>query len=137
MTWSPGKKPEIIETNLKDPRYVDTADLSFNPVTRRFEIVRSERYRMEVWLWSMAPADWKTGKWRRESRLLAQKGEFYSTADGFHPAGAVVDERRGVQHIFVYAGHPNGPAGVYRITRTLDTPKLTTILKPDTPEGNP
>ena len=52
----------------------------------------------------------------------------YSTADGFHPAGAVIDEKRGVQHIFVCAGHPNGPAGVFRITRTLDTPKLAAFL---------
>jgi hypothetical protein len=137
MTWLPGEQPELIETNLEDPRYVDTVDLSFNPVTRRFEIVRSERHRMEVWLWSMDPADWKTGVWRRECRLLARDGKFYSTADGFHPAGAVVDERRGMQHIFVYAGHPNGPAGVYRITRTLDTPKLTSVLKQDAPERNP
>lgn len=128
MTWSPGEKPEIIETNLDNPRNVDTADLSFNPVTRRFELVRSERYRMEVWLWSLKPADWETGQWRRECRLLARQGKFYSTADGFHPAGAVIDERRGVQHIFIFAGHPNGPAGVYRITRTLDTPRLVAFL---------
>eukprot|EP00913_Durusdinium_trenchii_P035330 g33060.t1 len=124
MTWTPGGKPEIIDTNLKDPRLVDTVDFSFNPVTKRFEIVRSERHRMELWLWSIDPADWKTGRWRRECRLLARKGRFYSTADGFHPAGAVVDAQRGVQHIFIYSGHPNGPAGVFRITRTLDTPRL-------------
>ena len=128
MTWLPGEKPEIIDTNLEDPRYVDTVDLSFNPVTRRLELIRSERYRMELWLWSIDPADWQTGQWRRECRLLAREGKFYSTADGFHPAGAVVDEKHGVQHIFIYAGHPNGPAGVFRITRTLDTPKLTSIL---------
>ncbi len=137
MIWSPGERPEIIDTNLEDPRYVDTVDLSFNPITRRLEIVRSERYHMELWLWSMDPADWQSGQWRRECRLLAREGKFYSTADGFHPAGAVVDEKRGVQHIFVYAGHLNGPAGIFRITRTLDTPKMTTILKPDIPEMNP
>ncbi|MBP85543.1 MAG: hypothetical protein CMJ64_02320 [Planctomycetaceae bacterium] len=129
MTWSPGAKPQITETNLKDPRLVDTVDLSFNPVTKRLEIVRSERCRMELWLWSMAPADWEKGKWRRECRLLARKGKFYSTADGFHPAGAVIDEKRGMQHVFFYAGHPNGPAGVFRITRTLDTRKLKETLR--------
>jgi hypothetical protein len=128
MTWSPGKKPQIMETNLKDPRLVDTVDFSFNPVTKRFEIVRSERHRMELWLWSMAPADWAKGEWRRECRLLARKGQFYSTADGFHPAGAVIDEKRGVQHVFIYTGHPNGPAGVFRLTRTLDTRKLKATL---------
>lgn len=130
MSWSPGSKPDVLETNLEDPRLVDTVDFSLNPVTGRFEIVRSERHRMELWLWSMAPADWDTGQWRRECRLLAREGKFYSTADGFHPAGAVIDEKRRKQHIFIYSGHPNGPAGVYRITRTLNTPKLTAALAP-------
>ncbi|MCP4507059.1 MAG: hypothetical protein GY826_11805 [Fuerstiella sp.] len=76
----------------------------------------------------MDPADWNTGQWHRECRLLAIEGKFYSTADGFHPAGAVVDVQRGVQHIFIYAGHPNGPAGVFRITRTLQTPQLAAAL---------
>ncbi len=130
MTWSPGKKPQITNTNLVDPRLVDTVDFSFNPLTKRFEIVRSERHRMELWLWSMAPEDWEKAQWRRECRLLAQKGKFYSTADGFHPAGAVIDRKRGVQHIFIYSGHPNGPAGVFRITRTLDMGKLRKPLSP-------
>jgi hypothetical protein len=124
MSWQPGNKPWIIDTNLEDPRNVDTVDLSFNPVTKRLELVRSERYRMELWVWSMAPSDWEKGQWRRECRLLGCEGKFYSTADGFHPAGAVIDAKRGSQHLFVYAGHPKGPAGVFRITRTLDTPRL-------------
>ncbi|HIE97713.1 MAG TPA: exo-alpha-sialidase [Planctomycetes bacterium] len=128
ISWLPGESPVVIDTNLQDPRLVDTVDFSFNPVTKRFEIVRSERHRMELWLWSMDPAAWKTGQWRRECRLLAITGKFYSTADGFHPAGAVVDVKRGVQHIFIYAGHPNGPAGVFRITRTLQTPQLAAAL---------
>ena len=129
MTWDPGHKPTIIDTNLEDPRYVDTVDLSFNPVTERLEIVRSERHRMQLWLWSIDPADWAKGVWRRECCLFARQGKFYSTADGFHPAGAVIDEPRGVQHIFIYTGHPNGPAGVFRITRTLETPKLVHALR--------
>ena len=128
MTWSPGTPPQIIDTNLQDPRYVDTVDFSLNPVTRRFEVVRSERHRMQLWLWSMDPADWEAGQWRRECRLLERGGQFYGEADGFHPAAAVIDEGRGVQHIFIYAGHPNGPAGVFRITRSLDTPRLAAFL---------
>ncbi|MCP4787065.1 MAG: exo-alpha-sialidase [Fuerstiella sp.] len=128
ISWLPGESPLLIDTNLSDPRLVDTVDFSFNPVTGRFEIVRSERHRMELWVWSMDPADWNTGQWHRECRLLAIEGKFYSTADGFHPAGAVVDVQRGVQHIFIYAGHPNGPAGVFRITRTLQTPQLAAAL---------
>lgn len=133
MTWIPGQAPTAAKTNLVDPKYVDTTDLSYNPVTKRFEVVRSERYRMELWLWSLAPADWETGRWRRECRLLAREGQFYATSDGFHPAGAVVDARRGLQHVFVYAGLPQGPAGVFRITRTLDTPKLAEVLSPASP----
>ncbi|MFC1452796.1 hypothetical protein ACFLSJ_05565 [Verrucomicrobiota bacterium] len=128
MGWLPRERPQVIDTDLEDPRYVDTVDFCFNPVSGRFEIVRSERYRMELWLWSLSPADWGKGQWRRECRLLARKGEFYATADGYHPAGAVLDEKRGVQHIFVYSGHPSGPAGVFRITRTLDTSALKTFL---------
>jgi hypothetical protein len=98
-------------------------------LTKRLEIVRSERHRMELWLWSIAPNDWPKGEWRRECRLYGRQGDFYTDADGFHPAGAVIDEKRGVQHIFIYTGHPNGPAGVFRLTRTLDTPKLAAFLK--------
>lgn len=129
MSWTPGWPPQVIDTNLQDPRLVDTVDFSFNPTTMRFEMVRSERHRMELWLWSLDPADWEAGEWRRECRLLACEGRFYQTADGFHPAGAVIDEKRGVQHLFVYSGRPNGPAGVFRITRALDTPRLSALLR--------
>lgn len=128
MSWQPGQPPQVIETNLEDPRLVDTVDFSFNPVTKRFEMVRSERHRMEIWLWSINPTDWHKGQWERECRIVATEGRFYSTADGFHPAGAVIDEQRGVQHLFIYSGHPNGPAGVFRVSRTLDTGKLASTL---------
>lgn len=128
MSWIPGQKPTITQTNLQDPRLVDTVDLCFNPVTKRLEIIRSERHRMQLWIWSMDPRNWNNGQWDRECRLLDRKGQFYTDADGFHPAGAVLDKRRGKQHIFIYVGHPNGPAGVFRITRTLHTPKLKPLL---------
>jgi len=127
ISWHPGTSPKIIETNLRDPRYVDTVDLSYNPVTKRFEVVRSERCRMELWLWSMEPSDWETGQWRREYRLFGIEGTFYRDADGFHPAGAVIDACRSVQHIFIYAGHPHGPAGIFRITRSLYTSRIQDI----------
>ena len=133
MTWLPGREPIVTPTNLKDPLLVDTVDLSFNPQTGRLEIIRSERHRMQLWLWSMDPKRWSTGQWRRECRLLAREGNFYANADGFHPAGAVVDTKRGVQHVFIYVGHPNGPAGVFRVTRTLETPKLRVFLNTQSP----
>lgn len=128
MTWLPGKPPRVIATNLADPRLVDTVDLSLNPVTGRLELVRSERHHMELWLWSMDPDDWDLGQWRRECRLLALEGTFYRDADGFHPAAAVHDTARGQQHVFIYAGHPNGPAGVFRISRSQNTAALSTAL---------
>jgi photosystem II stability/assembly factor-like uncharacterized protein len=128
IAWSPGGKPSFIPTNMADPRSVDTVDFSLNPVTKRFEVVRSQRHNMQLWLWSIDPADWSSGEWKRECRLLARSGRFYRDGDGFHPAGAVIDAKQGVQHIFIYTGHSNGPAGVYRITRTLDTPKLAAFL---------
>lgn len=133
MTWLPGRKPRVTQTNLVDPRLVDTVDLSFNPETGRLEMVRSERHHMQLWLWSIDPKNWATGQWRRECRLMDRVGKFYADADGFHPAGAVVDIKRGLQHVFIYAGHPNGPAGVFRITRSLSTPKLAEFLNAQTP----
>ena len=128
MAWGHGENPVVGQANLKDPRFVDTVDFSYNPVTKRFEVIRSERHHMQLWLWSIAPEDWAQGQWHRECRLVVSSGKFYSNADGFHPAGAVIDEKRGVQHIFIYSGHPNGPAGVFRITRTLDTKLLAKFL---------
>ena len=128
ITWTPGRKPEFISSNLKPG--LGTVDLCFNPLTRRLEVCRSNRNAMEIILWSMDVGDWEKGQWRRECRLFARGGRFYAGADGFHPAAAVMDRKRGVQHIFVYSGHPKGPSGVFRMTRTLDTPKLVAFLGP-------
>ena len=49
-------------------------------------------------------------------------------SDGRHPAAAVIDEKEGVQHIFVYMGSPAGPAGIFHLKRTLDTDKLSAFL---------
>ena len=83
---------------------------------------------MQLWLWRLAPEDWETGQWGRECCLLACRGTFYTSADGFHPAAVVIDRKRGLQHIFIYSGHPNGLAGIFRLTRSLDTPVLRRIL---------
>ncbi|MFZ5832238.1 MAG: hypothetical protein ACOY3P_19305, partial [Planctomycetota bacterium] len=125
-----GGVTEVQRTNLSDPKHVDTADLSFNPVTRRFELVRSNRHAARLELWSIDPDDWGTGVWRFEAVLFDRGGKFYHTFDGFHPGGAVIDQPADVQHIFIYSGFPGGPAGVFRITRTLDTPSLRETLGP-------
>ena len=122
---------EIANTPMKTKASVDTSAICFNPITRRYEVVQSKREDMSIHLWSIAPEEWATAKWRHEACLFKRSAGFYSVADGFHTGGAVLDEQRGVQHIFFYSGHPGGPAGVFRLTRTLDTPKLTALLSAD------
>ena len=119
---------DAANTNMTTRRSVDTSAICFNPVTERYEVVQSKREDMSINLFSIAPKDWDTAEWRLEGQLFKRTGSFYSTADGFHTGGAVIDEKRGVQHIFFYSGHPGGPAGVFRLTRTLDTPKLAEFL---------
>ncbi|MCR9115421.1 MAG: hypothetical protein NXI22_00565 [bacterium] len=121
---------DVVNTNMKTRLSVDTSAICFNLVTKRYEVVQSKREDMSINLFSIAPEDWNKAKWRFEGQLFKRDGSFYSTADGFHTGGAVIDEKRGVQHIFFYAGQPGGPAGVFRLTRTLDTPKLAEFLKP-------
>ena len=78
-------------------------------------------------LWSIAPEEIAGGQWRFETTLLTRDGGMWaSNNDGLHPGAAVIDAKRGVQHIFIYAGRPAGPSGIFRVTRTLDTPALRT-----------
>lgn len=123
------KISDVTNTNMKTRRSVDTSAICFNPVTKRYEVVQSKREDMSINLFSIAPENWDKATWRFEGQLFKRKGSFYSTADGFHTGGAVLDEKNGVQHIFFYSGHPGGPAGIFRLTRTLDTPRLAKYLQ--------
>ncbi len=117
----------------------DTLDIDFNPVTKRIEAVvparagggagRPHPGQMSVNLWSIDPGDLFSGSpnWRFDCALFART-EPYGRIDGLHPGGAVIDPERGVQHIFVYMGYPAGPAGVFRLTRTLETDALKAFL---------
>ena len=120
---------DVANTQMKTKISVDTSAICFNPVTRRFEVVQSKREDMSIHLFSIAPADWNSSKWRHEGCLFKRTAGFYSHADGFHTGGAVLDVKRGVQHVFFYSGHPGGPAGVFRMTRTLQTPNLARLLE--------
>lgn len=120
---------DVANTNMKTKRSVDTSAICFNPVTNRFEVVQSKREDMSINLYSIAPEDWATAAWRFEGRLFKRGGKFYATADGFHTGGAVMDVERGAQHVFFYCGAPGGPAGAFRLTRSLDTPALSAVLK--------
>jgi hypothetical protein len=126
---------------------LDTVDLSFNPVTKRLEVVATDRMGGGVegrfWeapfalnLWSIDPKALLAGSadWRFEGCLFERQTSMTKTnagkmGDGCHPAAAVIDEKEREQHIFVYMGSPSGPAGIFHLKRTLDTPKLAAFLK--------
>ncbi len=122
----PGAPVELKRTNMRDPKKIDTLDIDYNPVTQRFEVARAARDKLRVDLWSIDPAQWDSAEWRFEGTLFSRLGVYWGllrgqplsvqqaggNVDGFHPAGAIIDARRGVQHIFVYIGHSNGPAGL-------------------------
>lgn len=129
-------------TNITSYRWPDTTDVDWNPVTKRYEAVVTNRSgggpgaetnelkEKTVNLWSMAPDDLYAGrakKWRFEGTLLRWKhGSLEKRPEGIdsaHPGGAVMDAERGVQHIFIHSGTYATPTGSYRITRTLSTPK--------------
>lgn len=125
----------------------DGSDAIYNPVSRRIEAVtvkrdwgfpQRNRGYMTLDLWSISPAAFQMGSnnWRYEGTLLKSKGEkarVVNPRDGLHASGTVIDEQKGVQHIFVYSGNrahgsnPSAPktgrTGIFRITRTLDTEK--------------
>ncbi len=120
----------------------DTTSLCINPMSGRIEAVVTnrngggpghelDRDSQTLNLWSIAPAELDEGSatWRFKGTLLRRHGICAkATADGMHPGGAVIDAKRGVQHIFIYAGMPTGPAGIFRVTRTLKTGELHQLL---------
>lgn len=123
----------------------DTAEVIYNPVTRRIECIQSHRRGggegrtgkvieknpakkiNTLNLWSIAPDELLAGssKWRFECTLVEREGySRNSERDGMHPGGSVIDEAAGMQHIFIYAGWRRKPCSIFRVSRTLDTPKL-------------
>jgi len=139
--WFPMTHQKL--TNISSYRWPDTTDVDFNPVTKRFEAVvtnrsggagkdeRSEKHEQTVNLWSLSKENMYAGRadqWRFEGTLLRLKSGMLSIGandiDAAHPGGAVIDQDEGAQHIFIYCGRYSTPAGIYRISRTLDTDKL-------------
>jgi len=132
-------------TNISSYRWPDTTDLDFNPVTHRYEAIvsnrsggvgadeRNETHEQTINLWSIPKQDLINGssnKWQFETTLLRLKSGWLKQSgddiDAAHPAGAVIDLERNLQHVFIYAGTFGMPCGIYRISRTLDTPRLRT-----------
>jgi hypothetical protein len=139
-------------------RNCDSADARYNPVTRRVEAVVTKRAEgfpfrdygcMTLNLWSISPEDLLAGSpyWRYECTLLRSAGSWrgydkttagakgVNIRDGMHPYGTVIDTKRGVQHIFIYAGNrvhggpDRGKTGIFHIMRTLDTGALRTAAR--------
>ncbi len=94
IRWEPGINIEAKDTNMLSQRSVDTSDVIYNPVTGRFEVVQSNRTEMSINLFSRLPRDWNKAEWKFEGQLFKRSGTFYSTADGFHTGGAVLDRMR-------------------------------------------
>lgn len=151
--WFPMKHQEL--TNISSYRWPDTTDVDFNPVTKRFEAVvtnrsggakkneKNEKHEQTVNLWSISREDLYAGRadqWRFEGTLLRLKSGMLSIAsddiDAAHPGGAVIDEDQGVQHIFIYCGRYSTPTGIYRISRTLETGRLRHAMSQQGVEGD-
>ncbi len=121
----------------------DTPELIYNPVSKRIEAVVTNRcgggqgYEQDMTvctlnLWSIDPQELLSGgsEWIFEGTLLER--DIVDTPkfhDGMHPAGGVVDLKNNQHHIFVYMGYYDGPAGIFRISISLDTPKVSEFLK--------
>ena len=120
----------------------DTTDVKFNPKSLRIEALVTNRMGggpgheadncMTLNLWSIAPAALLggSGEWRFDGTLLRSEGREHDRSnplnlerDGMCPA-SVIAEDLGVQFIYVYMGHFQGPTGIFQITRTLDTERL-------------
>lgn len=151
--WFPMTHQKL--TNISSYRWPDTTDVDFNPVTKRFEAIvtnrsggagkneKNEKHEQTVNLWSLSTEDMYAGRadqWRFEGTLLRLKSGMLNIGandiDAAHPGGAVIDKDRGVQHIFIYCGRYSTPAGIYRISRTLDTDKLRKAMSQQGAEGD-
>ena len=130
---------------VHDERYAysafDTADVIFNPVSKRIEVIQSHRLggglgatgstllppenrHHSLNVWSISPNELLMGSsaYRFDGTILSRRGySMIGHQDSFHPGGSIVDTEKGWHHIFVYAGLRRAPSGIFRISRTLDT----------------
>jgi len=143
--WFPMKHKGL--SNISSYQWPDTTDLDFNPVSNRYEAVvtnrsggvwvneKNEENEQTINLWSISREDLYAGRadqWRFEGTLLRFPSGMLeiepNDIDAGHPGGAVIDKENGVQHVFIYCGRYSTPAGIYRITRTLDTDRLRKVM---------
>ena len=125
---------------IGDGTHPDTPDLIFNPVTKRYEALLVNRFGggpddakaavKSLLLYSIDPDDFHGGDpaaWRYEGCLFRQRNA-HDRADGLQACGTAVDVDRGVQHVWMMVGDLRDKAGVFQLTRTLDTPALAEYL---------
>jgi hypothetical protein len=126
----------------------DTAEIIYNPVTCRIEMIQSSRWGVgaenpipadpenpanpvnSLNIWSIDPVDLLAGgaTWRYDGTIVERQGIILGAVglpkdnkDGFHPGGSIVDTAAGKQHLFIYVGVYTQYANAYRISRPLDT----------------
>lgn len=127
----------------------DTAEVVFNPVSGRIEVMQSHRWGgglgktgttiekdpdreiSSLNLWSIDPNALLAGsvEWRFDGTVIERVG--YSrkgNRDGLHPGGSIIDTERNMQHVFVYAGWRRTPSSLFRISRTLDTDRWRDVV---------
>jgi hypothetical protein len=108
--------------------------VEYNPVTERFEIIHSSPYYLEIY--SMAPNDLLTSKlnsyglseWKKEAVILNR--EVTVRGQGMYPVSSIIDEKEGVQKIYIFAGdeYPSR-AGIFEVKRTLETGILSSFIE--------
>jgi len=114
---------------------MDTPDLIFNPVKKRFESIVDHRYgagpgpkkKQKMNIYSMGEAELFSGKteWRYEGTLARYRNKF-GPVDGMNPVGSVILD--GKQYIYVWGGDGKHKAGIFQYTRSLQTDKLSHYL---------
>ena len=122
-------------TNVEAQWVMDTPDLIFNPVTKRFEAIVDHRYgagpgpkkKQKMNIYSMGEAELFSGKteWRYEGTLARYRNKF-GPVDGMNPVGSVILD--GKQYIYVWGGDGKHKAGIFQYTRSLQTDKLSHYL---------
>ena len=110
-TYEEGAKEGLIELApvvLPEQPMGDNNHLGFAEATQSGDTLVVIHRRRE--LWSIDPEEWDSAEWRFEGTLFAQRQDrtdFYETADGFHPTGAVV-----AAHTYVEAGLKKGHVAI-------------------------
>jgi len=108
--------------------------ICYNPVTKRFEMIHSSPYYLEIY--SIDPASllsnevnaYDVAVWTKEAILIDR--EVSVRGQGLYPVSNLIDEANGIQRIYIFAGdeYP-ARAGLFEVTRSLETDKLSEFVE--------